>query len=187
MSNPGAFEIEPVQQLVERLGAQSCASELHGLMTGYQSAHGKSNTAECLNLYHEWLGVPDSKVEMLVLDALYAATDESLQDFSDFEFRVLLPADERPISERSAALSKWCAGYLSGFGSAGQYQANELEAEVAEALADFSRIATMVSDVPESEENEADFMEICEYVRVSVLLIFTECAASRRPAAGQVH
>ena len=33
--------------------------------------------------------------------------------------------------------------------------------------------------VPDSEEKEVDFLEISEQVRVSVLLIFTECVGSK--------
>jgi len=54
-----------------------------------------------------------------------------------------------------------------------------LSDDVIEAFADFSRIAGLTETVPDGEENESDLMEICEYVRISVLLIFTECGGAK--------
>ena len=52
---------------------------------------------------------------------------------------------------------------------------------MSEALKDFAGIAA-VTDMPEdSEENEQDFMQIVEYVRVSAAVIHTEHARNNQP------
>ena len=45
----------------------------------------------------------------------------------------------------------------------------------------------MSEHVPDSEENETDLMEIGEYVRISVLLIFAACAGRASRKGNPVH
>ena len=58
---------------------------------------------------------------------------------------------------------------------------DNLGEDATEILTDFARIAGISDEVTDGEENEVDLMEILEYVRISVLLIFTECAGSGSP------
>ena len=174
---------EVIDSLLNRLASETGASEFHGLMTGYLCAKTNSSAAERVELYREWLDADVGEKEVEPMDELYQQTEESLGEFSDFEFRILLPDDDKTITQRSKALSQWCTGFLSGFGSAGRFKQADLTADVAEAFADFSKIASLGQEVPDqvpdSEENEVDLMEICEYVRISVLLIFTECGGAK--------
>ena len=173
------IDCDAISQILTAHNAEIGATEFHGLMTGYLCANINSTADVRLGLYQDWLeaGVDTSKID--ILEKLYSDTRESLGEFSDFEFRVLMPNDAMSIAERSLALSLWCSGFLSGFGSAGRYDGGSLGEDVTEALTDFSKIAGMAEDVPDSEENEVDLMEISEYVRISVLLIFTECNGSK--------
>ena len=172
-----------ITRLFDDQGVETSAAEFHGLMTGYLCAKTNSTAGERIELYREWLDSDIKGQELQTLEELYRNTEESLGDFSDFEFRILLPDDDTMISRRSSALSEWCAGFLSGFGSAGQFNQVDLGEDVTDAFADFSKIASLaqeVSDeVSDSEENEVDLMEICEYVRISVLVIFTECGGAK--------
>ena len=72
-----------------------------------------------------------------------------------------------------------CSGFLSGLGEFGN-RLVELEGLTNEALADLARIAALTDEVPEGEDNEVDLVEIEEFVRVSVLLIFSEIHAGFR-------
>lgn len=173
------FDHNSISLLLSELSVEIGSSEFHGLMTGYLSANTKSSSGERLGLFEEWLGTRAEADGVAVFEKLFIDTLESLGEYSDFEFRILLPDDETSISERSDALSRWCTGYLSGFGSAGHYEQADLGDDENEAFADFSKIAGLADEVPDSEENETDLMEICEYVRISVLLIFTECGGSK--------
>lgn len=174
-----SFDHQAISQCLSELDVEITSSEFHGLMTGYLSANTKSSSEERRALFEEWLDMQLRPDGLAILEALYVNTVESLGESSDFEFRVLIPDDETSIAQRSEALSRWCTGYLSGFGSAGHFEQADLGDDVKEAFSDFSKIAGMNEAVPDSEENEVDLMEICEYVRISVLLIFTECGGSK--------
>lgn len=128
-----------------------------------------TTTSVRVTAYNDWLGADVDAVLEGHLNTLFDATEAELDEFSDFQFRVLMPDDDVAIDIRSKSLKSFCAGFLSGFG------ATKSGDDGKEALADFERIAALRETVEESEENEADLFEIMEYVRVSVLLIFAEC------------
>lgn len=127
-----------------------------------------------LAVYSGWVegSVPDALAALLE-DAFNQGLD-NLEEFSDFDFALLLPDDDAPISERAMAIGLWCSGFLSGFGETGRQLDVNDKSDVHEAMRDLASIAAMTDDVPEGEENEADLMEIVEFVRVSTLLIFAE-------------
>ena len=173
------FDCDAISQFLSAYDTEIGAPEFHGLMAGYLCANTSSSAEVRLGLYQDWLEARFDAGEVDVLEKLYVNTQQSLDEFSDFDFRVLVPNDDLPITTRSLALSHWCSGFLSGFGSAGRYDEGNLAEEVSEALTDFLKIAAMAKDVPDGEENEVDLLEISEYVRIAVLLIFTECGDSK--------
>ena len=163
-------------QLQNELALQSDelhASELHGLLVGYVSGAGDIQSSRRLAMYESWIGdrVEDSFKKLL--DEAFDATLENLGEFADFEFRLLVPDDESPIHERVRAIALWCSGFLSGLGESGR-SVDSLAGDAAEALTDLARVAALSDEVPEGEENEEDLAEIEEFVRVGVLLIFSE-------------
>ncbi|MCY1558840.1 hypothetical protein D9M68_958120 [compost metagenome] len=94
---------------------------------------------------------------------------------------LLLPSDDAPLRERAAALGQWCQGFLGGFGLTARDSA--LSAEAMEVLQDLSAIAQVQNALEESEDGENDYMEVMEYLRVALLLLFSECA---KPVAAAV-
>ncbi len=158
------------------LGADLHPSELHGMLIGYLCASKDSTPQHRSALYRAWLGDTTSEKVSEMLERAYTSAEEALDEYSDFDFRLLLPDDEQKINDRVQSLAFWCAGFLSGFGEAGR--APVMEGDVAEAFEDLARIAALSEEVPESEENEVDLAEIEEYVRISALLIFAETGSS---------
>lgn len=150
-------------------------AELHGLVTGWLCAGALAS--EAAGALPEWLGeeVSDNELSQLTSE-LADATLLGLQDM-DFGFRLLLPSDESNITERHQSISHWCSGFLAGFGTSGRYLQNELEKDVAEVFSDMTRIASLDEEIPDDDDNETDLMEISEYVRMSALFVFTECAS----------
>ena len=145
-------------------------SELHGRLIGYACAvQAGSDVDRRSSLYRTWLDGDVSDGLREILEAAHSHALEHLDEFSDFEFALLMPSDDEPIGIRAGALAHWCSGFLSGFGESGRNIEGE---DVKEAMQDLSRIAAMTDDVPEGEENEVDLNEIIEFVRVSVLLVF---------------
>ena len=109
-------------------------------------------------------------------DALIEAWQSTVAQFDDEElgFTLWLPDDDEPLEERTVALSRWCSGFLAGLGSGGQLDA--LSEEAREAIADLQEIARAELSPPEvegqqSDEDEAAYAEIVEYVRVVALVL----------------
>ena len=110
------------------------------------------------------------------LESFYEATLSDLQDIS-FLFQPLLPDDELPIAERLISVGDWCSNYLSGLGE-GMGLEFEVSEEGKEALQDISAIAQISTDLDSDEEaeedGEKDYLELVEYVRIAVQLIFSD-------------
>ncbi len=154
-------------------GIELHPSELHGLLIGYLCAvKGGAAKNQRQAIYRAWIGdeVPAGLAELL--EASFASAMENLDEFADFDFTLLIPGDDVSIAERARGVGAWCGGFLAGFGESGRQLDPDKDAEVSEAMSDLAKIAGMTDEVPDSEENEADLMEIVEFVRISALLIF---------------
>ncbi|MBY4676900.1 UPF0149 family protein [Marinobacterium arenosum] len=155
-------------------------SELHGLFCGHLAAGARMEPDALLRIACDLMDVnslsqESSKVGLL---ALYQASLAQLQA-TDFSFQLLLPDDEVELAQRVQMLANWCTGFLSGFGLHGQHSDASLSAETRETLNDLGQIAQIALDVEETDENEADLMEVQEYVRMGCLMVFTECNGDR--------
>ena len=150
-------------------------SELHGLLVGYLCGAGDSGKNRRESVYREWLG---GDVPTDLLELASGSVIENLDEYADFEFRLLMPGDDAPIDERARAIALWCSGFLSGLGESGR-NLDRGEGDAAEVRGDLARIAAMTEAVPEGEENESDLAEIEEFIRVGVLLVFSEIGGRR--------
>ncbi|MEM7196554.1 MAG: UPF0149 family protein [Pseudomonadota bacterium] len=160
-----------------REGIDIHPSEIHGLLIGHLCAlKADSSASKRATLYEAWLEWSPQESTVKLLEEDFKLAKEALEEYSDFDFRLLIPSDENPISERAEAIATWCSGFLSGFGEAGRFDNSDTDSakNVREALQDLGQVASMTDDVPEGEENEADLYEIEEFVRVSTLLVFAE-------------
>jgi hypothetical protein len=121
-----------------------------------------------------------------ILARLYQESAAALAG-PDLGFQPLLPDDEVALAVRVEALAAWCAGFLYGFGAAGQAAAKRmLTPDVTEVLADLARIAQAGAPGPEPhEEDEGAYAELVEFLRAAVQLVYEELDAPRaapRPA-----
>jgi uncharacterized protein len=160
-----------------RLGIN--ASELHGSLCGYLCAGGAAGT-------HAWC-------EALALEALQDVISDDARARGTFKqffdqsrarlidplltFEPLLPDADVNLPSRAAALVEWCRGFVGGLGLAGNDGAGALSDDGQEVLADLSRIAASDLTTGDSDEDEADFIEVVEFVRVGVLLLQSELTA----------
>jgi hypothetical protein len=158
------------------LGVPQGGSEVHGLITGLLASGAKMKASVVFDTLAEWLATSIEGAEQAVLLQLYEEISASLQD-ADLGFQPLLPDDDDPVAERTLALGQWCSGFLAGFGLAGRFQEADLSGDLRELLKDLGKIASLDEEIPDDEDNETDLVEIVEYVRMSAMLIFTECAA----------
>ena len=151
-------------------------SELHGIVTGWMCAGSTWPDSHKSTVLEDWLEgeILTKELDDLILE-LVGTTFEGLKDI-ELGFHLMIPAENVEINLRRRAISQWCAGFLAGFGMTGRFQETELKDEIAEVLRDLARIASQDEEIPDDEENEVDLVEIVEYVRMSALLVFTECA-----------
>jgi uncharacterized protein len=168
-----------------RLGTD--ASELHGSLCGYLAGGGtlgRQSVLAALQLDGE--AVSPSAADLALLDQL---AQQSLAEFADAElgFEPLLPADDRPLSERADALVQWCRGFLGGFGLAGANVHAALSAEAQEILRDLGTIASSAFDFGDESEDEDALIEVHEFVRVGAMLLFTECHIPPSRANDTLH
>ncbi len=168
-------------ETITRLRIGVGASDLHGSLTGYLCAGGDAGASawpEALELDPNgdgWNGNP-------IVGRLYHLCRQQLED-DEFAFEPLLPADERPLSERGDALVEWCRGFLGGIGLAGATATRSLSDNASEILRDLGTIAASRFDYDGSEGDEAALIEVLEFVRVGVLLLHAEL---REPLRGGV-
>ena len=116
-------------------------------------------------------GEPAQRV-LAALSRLFVETpDVAALDIE--RFRLLLPGDDQPLEQRCAALSEWCDGFLFGLGSQDAVPADLLRGEPAEALNALSAIAGLdpAGNGDATPDDEAQFVELVEFVRVAVLLL----------------
>lgn len=109
-----------------------------------------------------------------LLTELYEITKKELDEFL-FEFELLLPNDSQNLSERAEALTLWCQGFLTGLKVMNIPIPEHHHDDVSEAINDIVEIAKMnYEDVVESEEDEAAYVELVEFVRMAVVLIYQD-------------
>lgn len=91
----------------------------------------------------------------------YAADDLAAPDLS---FMPLLPDDDEGITDRVDALAQWSAGFVAGFEEVG----GDLDEEAADAFEDIERISEVATD---DDDDEFDFFNVAEHLKVAVLTI----------------
>ncbi len=169
--SPTSISYRELSEILNRLQIGINASDLHGSLTGYLCAGGKT-TAE------DWAEALAFDLEAARGDAIFAQLYHFCRqqlDDAELAFEPLLPGDEVTLAARADALVDWCRGFLGGIGLAGGVcQGREMSADAGEIVQDFGNIAASNLEYTGSEEDEAALAEVLEFVRVSVLLLCSE-------------
>ncbi len=125
-----------------------------------------------------------------VLQSLSAATWRALEA-GDMELALLLPDDDELLEKRAESLGLWCQGFMHGLGVGSKLDANSpqlTEGITQEIIADFSEITRAAFSADETEaEAEAAYVELVEFVRVSVQLAFEELYRLRTAPGNSPH
>ena len=173
-------DYQSIQEQLSDLQIPISPSELHGAISGCLCAGANINA-------QNWLAFAltdadmDGKAETgSTLNKLYVAVSEQLAgDIMDFEFDLLLPDDDMPVSERGPAMVDWCQGFLGGFGVV-PTPAQALSEEADEALQDLAKIAGSDLNYEDTETDEEALIEVCEYIRVAAVLLYNERVVNRQ-------
>jgi uncharacterized protein YgfB (UPF0149 family) len=145
-------------------------SQVHGLICGILCGNPKSSAA-----WEELVtGGEDSAKTHTILQGLFDASGKQLDEFL-FEFQLVLPPDADDLPARAEALTLWCQGFLTGLKLAQVQIIDREPGEMTEAINDLIEIAKMnYEEVVASEEDEAAYIELVEYVRMAVILIYQD-------------
>jgi uncharacterized protein YgfB (UPF0149 family) len=152
------------------------AAQIHGLLCGYlcRTAVNKINST-----WESFFpGIKKSKKLYQLLQEIIEASYRQLNEFS-FEFYLILPTEKTNINLRAEALGLWCQGFLTGLDAEHISHLQNQSGEISEAIKDILHISEIsFGDIAENEEDESAYVELVEYVRLSVLMIFQELKTS---------
>lgn len=168
---------EELDLIANRLGSTATVARVQGVLAGTLCAATPALPAALgpLLALHGPLGNEDRRELQAGADLVAL----SLRD-PEFGFSPFLPDDGAALPARAAALADWCDAFIEGFSAAmAGGDAGELSAETEEILGDLGAIAGGLD--PESldaddEDDERDYWQIAEFVRIAVISIFAERA-----------
>lgn len=158
-----------LDKTLRKLGAHLNAAETHGLLTGILSLEELRPNEEGFrktilqNLDCE----KPNKSQWHILESTGIQIAAELSGL-ECDFNMLLPNDHSALTERIDALGFWCRGYLSGLGLAGITPEHLSNDSIKELVHDLSQIAHASIETDASEEDEVNYMELVEFVRVAV-------------------
>ncbi len=175
-------------QLLALSALSPSPSEAHGvycglLCAGAPDAQGRW-LAELLPAASDDAAPRDLSVEAC-RDSLTALASDTRRQMAgpDMGFDLLLPAEERSLPERAAAVHEWARGFLFGLGLAGVDATRTapapappgLSPPVREVIADFVELTRMDLDhLEDDEESEQALAEIIEFIRVAAMLVLED-------------
>ena len=181
-------EFRSLQQALSLAEAELLAAESHGMLCGMYCAAGNVALEPWLKQVFEVLDFDTTAIRdaCQLLVGLHENTKQQLND-TEVAFELLLPDDGASLAERTEALAEWCHGFVYGLAAGGLKRETKLPADTAELIADMVAISRAGLDETEADETDEDaYMQLCEYVRMGVLLI-TEELQPVMPATKQTH
>ncbi len=164
-----------MQQLLRTTMPDATPAALHGLVAGLLTSGAPDIDEEDISTLMQsgFSPVMGQLVSMLI-----SSTRSQLQE-PEFTFQLLLPEDDVALVQRVQALGNWCESFTAGF-SAGFMQAETaLGSEGREALTDIAELASLSDEIDNDiEDEENDYMELVEYVRMAAITLFQQLAAA---------
>ena len=160
-------------RLLHEAGAPTGAAEAHGIVTGLLCAPPGARVGWQELVLGRDAGEPPPALAQL-LATLQRVTQTHLNGM-ECDFAPLLPGDEHSLAEQIEGLSDWCRGYLLGLYAGGVKEGQTLPGDAGEVIRDITRLSEADLDTSQADEEEARaLVEIVEYLRVGVQLVFEE-------------
>ena len=170
------MDYQELNNLLVNAHTGSTASECHGYICGYLCCSGFLKRDDFLGFLNTDINDRDS-IE-LCYSKISSLADEVNNELASDEFTLalLLPGDDSPLVERSKAFVQWCEGFLSGLAGGGLTEFDLLTVESREVIQDMYKFCRLdIDDIRSAgEDEESAFMELTEYVRVGVILLYEE-------------
>ena len=179
-------DIPQLEGLLFDVDAMLGAIESHGALCGMLCAQGATDAAQWMPQVlgeHEETSKSLQQVGQMLLQ-IHQVSVEQMND-SDVEFDLMLPDDDESLESRVEALGTWCQGFVYGLAVGGVKEDTDLPEDSKELIKDIleiSRAGYAADDEAElnasvednNEDDEVAFMEVTEYVRMGILLIYEE-------------
>lgn len=178
-------DIAQLEDLLFDVDAALGATESHGALCGMLCAQGATEASQwMLHVLgeHEDTSPVLQKTGQQLLQ-IHRISVEQMND-NDIEFELMLPDDDEPLEARVEALGTWCQGFVYGLAVGGIKEDTELPDDSKELIRDIleiSRAGYIVDEEAEqavsdevNDEDEVAFLEVSEYVRMGILLIYEE-------------
>lgn len=181
-------DFHSLQQALSQADAELVAAESHGVLCGMYCASGNVALEAWLKQVFEALDFDNAHTREAcqLLVGLHDNTKQQLND-AEVGFELLLPDDDTSLAERTESLAQWCHGFAYGLAAGGLKRDAELPADTRELIADLVEISRAGLDPAQADDTDEDaYMQLCEYVRMGVLLI-TEELQPIVPANKQTH
>jgi len=174
------LDFETVDQALSRVETGINASECHGTLCGLLCAQHPFDVQTWL--LHTLIATDAENAAVTETRALLVQLAQSVaRQLSDtgFGFALLLPDDEQSLQTRTLAVSQWCQGFLEGLRLALVAHPETLPGDAGEVMSDILEISKAARfQVEDSNENEADFAELVEFLRAGVQLVYEELHAA---------
>ncbi len=163
-----------------------------GVLASPSELHAQACAVLCVNKdtqFEHWLSLmvneycvenPKDQNFKMVMSAVFDYAKEQLAK-DDYSFQLLLPQDNSSLADRVAILSEWVSTFLSALGTAGMSERG-LSKEGVEFLNDMGQIAGIENDTDDVTGEELDFVEITEYIRTGVMMLFIELNVTDIPS-----
>lgn len=185
-----AVDYDQLQTALSAAGLELSAAEVHGVLCGSICSQMKTGVAPDLKRLLT-AGAEVSAESLAPLQGqLENLLEETVQNLYGAEggFDLLLVDDEQGMPLRVQALADWCRGFLIGLLNNEQFAIDQLEGDTAEIARDMIAISEADGGAG-GEDDEWDFAEVAEYVRVGVQLIFEEMHSTLNAdsASGELH
>ncbi|OAJ35659.1 UPF0149 family protein [Piscirickettsia salmonis] len=190
-------EFKTVDHVLQALGVEGMtAADVHGLLIGMLASQSNLTckswlekaifTGAHLDAESDLFSNVMVKEQLKQLEVLFKISWEQLSA-GDFTFALLLPDDNAALTERASLLCAWTQGFLTGLHLSGVNIAKYKEGELATTLKDLAEVAQLDLAIEDSNENEAAYTEIAEYVRMAALFVHSELAGSGQATQMTVH
>ena len=186
------LNFETVEHVLMRAETGINASEAHGTLCGLLCAQQPFDVQTWL--LHTLIASDSEDASVSeARDLLFRLAESAAHQLNDadYGFTLLLPDDEHSLQTRTLAVSHWCQGFLEGLRLARAASPETLIGDAGEVMQDITEIAKAARfQVEDSNENEADFTELVEFLRAGIRLVYEELHAPVKHAASdraQLH
>ena len=178
-------DIPQLEDMLFNLDAAMGATESHGALCGMLCAQGATNAAQwmlhVLGEHEE--SSPGLQAVGKELMKVHQISVEQMNN-NEINFELMLPDDDDQLEDRVEGLGIWCQGFVYGLAAGGIKEDTVLpenSKELSKDILEISRAGYVADDEAEQaveeagdDEDEVAFMEVSEYVRMGVLLVYEE-------------